>query len=158
MLVFVPIRMHRFRQLTFYVLLATRTQATISNMCSRSKRTRRMKMTLRFIQPGIHGTVGFEVFDNPEPGLHRHMGFSGEEVCAARILLPSVLGRKDPVRMVMVDFTVRLNFVSCDITIAESHVFAFHHVYLVVWMQRTELRYENNVVAFVIEESCSACP
>ena len=87
------------------------------------------------------------------------MGLPSEEVCAARMLLPSLLGGNDPVRMVIVFFTVRLNFVSCDITIGDSHVFALYHVNIVVWMQRTELRAMSiNIVAFVIEELCSGCP
>ena len=87
------------------------------------------------------------------------MGLPVEEVCATRLLLPSMLDRKDPVRMAMVDVTVRLNFVSCDVTICESHVFALHHVYIVVLMHRAELRDMSvDVIAFVIEESRSACP
>ena len=59
------------------------------------------------------------------PTFHHRMGFPCGEVCAARILLPSVLGRKDPVQMIMVEFTARLSFVNCEMTIRKAHLFAF---------------------------------
>ena len=62
------------------------------------------------------------------------MGLPSDEVGAARNLLPSLLGRNDPVWMVMVFVTVWLSFVSADIAIAESHVFALYHVNIVVLM------------------------
>ena len=62
------------------------------------------------------------------------MGVPSEEAGAAGILFPSVLGRKDPVRMVMISFAVWLNFVSGDIVIVESYVFALYHVNIIAWM------------------------
>ena len=59
------------------------------------------------------------------------MGLPCEEVCAAMILLPSVLSRKDLVRMVMVDFTVWLNLMRRDIIIGESHVLALRHLCII---------------------------
>ena len=90
--------------------------------------------------------------------LHRCMCLPSEEVSAARVLFPSVLDRKDPVRMVMISFAVRLNFVSGDVVNAKSHVFALYHVNIIVRMQRTQLRDMGiDVVACVLKESCCAC-
>ena len=64
--------------------------------------------------------------------LHHCMGFPSEEVGAALVLFPSVLGRKDPVRMVMISLAVWLNFVSGDVVNVKSHMFALHHVNIIV--------------------------
>jgi hypothetical protein len=65
------------------------------------------------------------------------MGFSSEEVSAARVLFPFVLGRKDPVRMVMISLAVWLNFVSGDLFSVKAHMFALHHFNIVIWMYGT---------------------
>ena len=64
--------------------------------------------------------------------LHHRMGLPSEEVSAARVLFPSVLGRKDPVRMVMISLAVWLNFMGGDIGNVESHMFALHHFDIIV--------------------------
>ena len=98
-----------------------------------------------------HELVGLAlgILDDSEPGsvsrcrlerpadlfastLHHCIGFPSEEVGTARILFTSVLGRTDPVRMIIANLTVWLNFVSGDIGIVESYVFALYDVNIVV--------------------------
>ena len=54
----ITIRMFRFRTTMVMLSFWRECKLGFQKVCFRRKRTRRMKMTLRFIQPGIHGSVG----------------------------------------------------------------------------------------------------
>ena len=86
------------------------------------------------------------------------MGIPSEEVGAAGVLFASVLGRKDPVRMVMISFAARWDLI-CGAPILEAHMFALRHFDVICFMHRAELRDVCiNVVANVFEEGSCASP
>ena len=73
------------------------------------------------------------------PAVRHRMEFPCEEIRAAGVLFLSVLGRKDPVRKVMIDLAIWLNLACRDIPFCKSYLCALCHLNIVILMHCTKL-------------------